>query len=266
MAREPVIRVVFVDAMTGQEISRTRMPLSRLPHTFEIATQVQIGADAWSIVGAEPPTSEEFAATGRLRLLLARGQLVRADEILYSLPTICDVTPVADGPVLPDAYVLHEDDWRQVEFVSVRQADAVADELAAIRAVYADHGRSDEHGQVYAFDAIHVRHRPAAPIPDPPPLDALTRSLPVPDRIYEAVGFGGPSVPASFAMAFGSVVLYGLARNGHAESLCLRTTGLAEDGGRLARHLGALMRERELTLVDWPHCLTLTADNLAEYL
>lgn len=55
MAREPVIRVVFVDAMTGQEISRTRMPLSRLAQAFEMATQVRIGDDAWSIVGAEPP-------------------------------------------------------------------------------------------------------------------------------------------------------------------------------------------------------------------
>ena len=85
MAREPVIRVVFVDAMTGQEISRTRMPLSRLPQTFEIATTVQIGADAWSIVGAEPPTAAEFAASGRVRLLLARGWLVPSNEILYSL-------------------------------------------------------------------------------------------------------------------------------------------------------------------------------------
>lgn len=263
---DPVIRVVFVDAMTGQEISRTRMPLSRLPETFEIATQVQIGADAWSIVGADPPTSAQFAATGRLRLLLARGQLVRTDEILYSLPTICDVTPLADGPVVMDAYVLHPDDWRQVEFVSAEQADAVADELTAIRAVYRDHGRSDEHGQVYAFDTIHVRHRPTVPILDPLPLDALSRGLPGPDRIYEAVAFGGPSVPASFAMAFGPIVLYGLARHGHADSLCLRTTGLAADGGRLARHLAALMRERDLTLVDWPRCLTLTADNVTEYL
>lgn len=268
MAREPVIRVVFVDAMTGQEISRTRLPLSRLPQTFEIATKVQIGADAWSIVGAEPPTAAEIAASGRLRLLLARGRLVPTDEILYSLPTITKSVPVADGPPVRDAYVLHEDDWRQVEFVDRAYAEVVAKELAAVRAVYRDHGRADENGEVYAFDAIYVRGRPEVPLMDPPPLDGLARSLPAPDRTFEAVSYtaSGPSVAASFAMAYGAIVVYGLARGGHADALCLRTTGLAGDGGRLARHLSGFMRERDLMLVDWPQCLTLTGDNVTEYL
>lgn len=268
MAREPVIRVEFIDAMTGQEISRTRLPLSRLPQEFELATQVQIGADAWSIVGAEPPTAHEFGVTRRLRLLLARGQLVPADAILYSLPTVCDPVPVADGPAVREAYLSHEDDWRQVEFVSRAYADVVDTELDAIRAVYRDHGRTDEHGEVYAFDSIYIRRLPAEPISDPPPLEELARGLPPPQRVYEAVSYSaaGPSVPASFAMAYGAVVVYGLARSGHAEVLCLRTTGLAEDGGRLARDLAAFMRERDLMLVDWPRCLILTADNVTEYL
>jgi hypothetical protein len=175
---------------------------------------------------------------------------------------------VADGPPVRDAYVLHEDNWRQVEFVDRAYADVVEQELAAVRQVYHDHGRADENGQVYAFDTIYVRRRPEVPLMDPPRLDGLTHSLPAPDRTFEAVGFaaGGASVPASFAMAYGAIVVYGRARSGHAEVLCLRTTGLAEDGGRLARHVADFMRARDVMLVDWPQCLTLTADNVAEYL
>jgi hypothetical protein len=167
-----------------------------------------------------------------------------------------------------DAYALHEDNWRQVEFVDRSCAEVVEQELTAVRQIYRDHGRADENGLVFAFSMIYVRRRPEVPLMDPPPLDELARSLPAPDRTFEAVAFAaaGPSIAASFAMAYGPIVVYGLARGGHADALCLRASGLAGDGGRLARHLAAFMRRRDLMLVDWPQCLALTADNVAEYL
>jgi hypothetical protein len=42
-------------------------------------------------------------------------------KILFSTPTLCDLAPTVDSqPVQPvkDDFILHEDDWRQIEFVA----------------------------------------------------------------------------------------------------------------------------------------------------
>src|SRR5262245_1696202 len=57
-------------------------------------------------------------ARGRRR---AKGEIAATGDILYGLPTICDPYPPlaeAPHPPRPGESVLHEDDWRQVEFVS----------------------------------------------------------------------------------------------------------------------------------------------------
>jgi hypothetical protein len=44
--------------------------------------------------------------------------MVSPKNVLFSLPTICDRVPEAD-PVLVSEHLfeMHEDDWRQIEFV-----------------------------------------------------------------------------------------------------------------------------------------------------
>src|SRR5678815_1228616 len=95
------IRVVFINANTGEVIGRSDMPLEQLPESFDIATTLQIGQTSWEVDRAEPATSQEFERSR--------------------------------------CFVLHEDDWRQLEFVSADRMDAVAEECEAIRRVYADH-------------------------------------------------------------------------------------------------------------------------------
>lgn len=51
----------------------------------------------------------------------AKGEMAATGDMLYALPTICDPYPPlaeASHPPRPGEFVLHEDDWRQVEFVS----------------------------------------------------------------------------------------------------------------------------------------------------
>jgi hypothetical protein len=61
-----------------------------------------------------------------------------AQDFLFSVPTICDEIPPAllsASHVESDVYQLHEDDWRQVEFVSIAQMSTVELNLVEIRKV-----------------------------------------------------------------------------------------------------------------------------------
>src|SRR5262245_44707119 len=91
-------------------------------------------------------------------------------KILFSLPTIYDVQPVLDevpGGVQP-AFKIHEDDWRQVEFVARRHRAALEQELADLRAF------KQAHSKGVGWDSISVRkERPDGLTPEHIPFQAL---------------------------------------------------------------------------------------------
>jgi hypothetical protein len=205
------IRVVFINANTGEVIGRSDMPLEQLPESFDIATTLQIGQTSWEVDRAEPATSQEFERSGQLELLLRPVEMVAPKDILYSLPTICGDLPAVDAQLdRSRCFVLHEDDWRQLEFVSADRMDAVAEECEAIRRVYADHAH--ELGEMTAFDAIHVRRGLPSPITTPLPFDDLVALLPPAVRSYGGVSFrdGTGAVPGGFALGLEGCVVYGI--------------------------------------------------------
>ena len=53
---------------------------------------------------------------------------------------------------------LHEDDWRQVEFVSIVLRDDIEADLASVREIY------EQHRKGPGFDQIHVRKRITQPL------------------------------------------------------------------------------------------------------
>lgn len=58
-------------------------------------------------------------------------------SILFSVPTICDVLPDTERAEIEadrDPFYLHEDDWRQVEFVAGGDIIQVKKEMAALEA------------------------------------------------------------------------------------------------------------------------------------
>jgi hypothetical protein len=206
------IRVVFINANSGEVIGQSALPLEQLPDSFETATTLQIGQTSWSVERAEPPTAAEFGRTGRLELLLRPVEVVPVQDILYSLPTICGDLPALDPQRdRTRCFVLREDDWRQWEFVSADQLGTVAKECDAIRRIYAEHVQSA--GEFTAFDAIHVRRGPARPITAPLRLDDVVALLSPPTRSYGGVSFrdGTGAVPDGFAIGLDGCVLYGIA-------------------------------------------------------
>jgi hypothetical protein len=168
-------------------------------------------------------------------------------EILFSLATINDALPDESGNADGREPVLHEDDWRQTEFVHVRHAGLVEAEFQAIRNIHGQHRRR------IGFDKVHVRSR----VPEPMAgasveLDALTTlelEQPRPLRLERH----GYRVHGGFAHALSQgQILYGVARDSWVKVLGLHGTG--EMPLTTVALLEAFARSHDLLLVDWCRC------------
>ena len=263
------VEVQFVDASTGQCFARSDVPAEQLPATFDVDTTLSLAGDSWSVVRAEPCTAVEFLAGGRLMLTLSRVMSVSPHDILYSLPTLCDGLPAIDPATAGvDLLQLHEDDWRQLELVSIDLADVVAAELAAVRRVYDVHAVTGADGGLAGFRDLHVRRRPEAPLIPPLPVTTIRQMLPA-HQTFAGVGFGGGPETAvdSFAFGYGPINVYGLAAGDTITVLGLQIGRAPFSAANdTAAGLEGVMRAFALTLVDWCRCTVVDADSVGAYI
>jgi hypothetical protein len=263
------VEVVFVDGDTGAQVGRARLSRDRVPESFDTHTTVALGTTTWLVEHADTSSAADVAAGRRLVLTVRRVDAVPPADILYSLPTICDVLPASAGGAGIDRLQFHEDDWRQVEMVSRNLLDVVAGELQAIRGVYEGHARRDASGSLIGFEKIHVRTRPDSPLPGPPARRQLQGMFPAADYHYGGVGFtGSPGIVAgSFAAGYGPVTLYGVADGDHIEVLGLRrlVPGVSPSPA-VVTALRQAMDAFNVVIVDWCRCSIIDASSVADYL
>lgn len=266
-----IVRVTFVDAATGAAFATADLAVGQLPESFAPATTLHLGDGDWSVVSADPPTAEAFAATGALTLTLSRVTAVDPKDLLFSLPTIEDaLPPPADGPAPPSALRLREDDWRQVELVSEDFGGEVERELADVRAIV--DATTVAASGFRAFRTLHVRRRVPAPLGVGLPFSELASRLPTVARNLGGVGFDGDPRGArgGFAFALSGATLYGLREGDAVTALGLYEGDSADRDATLetARFLADLMAANRLVLVDWVGCgvVRAVAEALADYL
>lgn len=234
------VTLELIDAPSGAVLATDETPLHALPESFEgVETHLTLGDAQYRVVGADPNTRALIAEAGRVRLLLTR--VVEADPraVRFSVPTLEDQTPALEGPVPDGAIALHEDDWRQTELVSAVFAEAVREEVEAVRAVKSQHepGRGWEH--------LHVRRKV------PAPLEGVSLTL---HEVVEALGIdprplatrGGGAVRDGFALPQGDALVYGVAPHGRVTALGIQ--GIPDD---VVGQLHALALRHKLLLVEW---------------
>jgi hypothetical protein len=257
------IHVTFIERAAGQILGHSDLPIEQLPASFETSTTLHIGDQDWHIDKAEPTRAEEFGRTGALTLTLSQISYMDPKKILFTLPTLEVAVPQPDGVIIaPDWHTLelHEDDWRQIEFVSVVNEQAIEAELADIGRIYREH--SVDNGDFLGFREIHMRERIPTPIDLPLTLEDVQASLGVPGASLDAVSFERMpgAVPESFAFQFGELSVYGTGDATSVHCLCihrrpsdLRATTLSG--------VQRLMSTRRLYLVDWAHMIVLAPDD-----
>jgi hypothetical protein len=272
VAHDVAVTVIFVDGADGKEVARRKLPAGQLPEAFDADTTVDIDGATWLVARAEPESALQWRVSRTLRLTLRRAgsRAVPAHDILFSLPSVCDALPsVAATRSGPDAFEIHEDDWRQVEMIAGSLSGVIQSELRAIRMIYDESARRGADGGIIGFGAIHVRSQPARPLPGLLSLRRVLGMLPQPSRQYAGVAFKGTAGAAvgSFAVAFGPVSLYGLADGDAIEALCLdgRAVPDACPPG-LVPGLQEVIGAFNLVIVDWCRCSVIGPGSVAAYL
>lgn len=245
------VQVEFVDTRDGSSLGVVEMPPEKLPDSFAVDTTVDVADKKWSVVRAEPVTKVEFAASRQLRLLLSPVVPMPPGELLYSLPTISAELGAGEGSAPPDEEVfqIHEDDWRQVEFVSRTFEREINSELADIRAVYEDRKPGG------AFVRVHIRERVPSPLTDKQiRIAELERLLP-PRRTYKAVGVQRSlgTFQGSFAWTVDELfTLWGLKDASNlVQVLCVTLSGDSDGSEEWSRVFARLCSDHGLFLVDW---------------
>ncbi len=249
--KKTTVAVTFVDDETGKDFAVTEAPLTQLPDTFVIETKLEIHGQDYLVVRADPVTKAEFSKSKRLTLRLRRmdAQMIDPKNLLFSLPSICGTmypqSRLATAGEVP--HQLHEDDWRQCEYVSVLHTPLVAAELADIRRIH------NEFSVEPGWSEVHMRKRIPAPL-----LPGLRWSEIV-ARLTRFEPVGGVSLEpgtivkgsVGVALAHG-VLLWGVEGDAGLQALCVehRHQASAETVAALER----LSDELDLVLVDWCRC------------
>jgi hypothetical protein len=257
------IAVTFIDAITRQPIASSDMLPEQLPETFALDTTLDLAGTSYVVVRADPTTKVEFALTKRLTVALRRVEVFAPKDILFSLPTIC-------GAALPhtvatashgDAVVLHEDDFRQCEFVASRYHQEISDELADIQRIHREQAAS------VGFRKLHLRERIPHPLRAGTPWSSIHALLGDVSPVSE-ISISRPEhvVESAIGVRFpDGVVLWGALENGSLTALCVE-----ELDSRSETTTAALKRvadELSCALVHWcrcqVYCRDMTIDNAA---
>jgi hypothetical protein len=255
MPTHSTIQVRFIDANTGQSLGETAMPADRLPPSFDDVSALQINDKSYEVVSAEPRTAREFRETGTVKLTLREKGLpaaVNPKDILYSLPTLCDALPaLEEGSTKQGQHVLelHEDEWRQIEFVALTLESSAETDLRAVARIH------NKHFKGSGFDSIHIRKAVPAPLEGTwLTLEDLRSLLGGSASWFEGLTLQGTRelVAGGFAVKLASgLTLYGTQRGGRLDVLALRNRDEGTDLEANARLLASIATRGQLLLIDW---------------
>jgi len=248
------IHVEYFDADTRAKIGQVMMPIEKLPRSFEADTTLHRGDRDYSVVEARPLTAEEFARTGKLRLVIREVKITQADprEILFSLPTIDEsIGAIEEGSTkLPKRVLeLHEDHWRQSEFVSLSHQTEIDRHFGEIRRIH-----EEERAEI-GFRKIHVREGFPPLATSDLTLDEIVHAAGSGATVLDGVGYHGiaGTVRDGFAVSLlCGIHLYGVAPGGRVAVLCLDgapTNNAPFDSA--ATSLAELARKNALCVIDW---------------
>ncbi|MFZ6743710.1 hypothetical protein ACO0LC_10825 [Undibacterium sp. JH2W] len=187
---------------------------------------------------------------------------VNPQEILFSIPTLANelapLLPVTEQPKAAD-FLLHEDEWEQMEFFAAERAEEVQATLSEYHLFEAGHRTEGGWRKAYLRQLARttVLRLPVSELaaalggkPGPAPL------------LYYATSLSG-QVQDGFSIALGgNVSLYGYT-NADGIPVLGVSMGPDADNARLIATFSYLYTNHDLILVDWRSQMLLRAVNAA---
>jgi hypothetical protein len=140
------IKVQFIDNFNGQTIGVSEMTADQLPETFSVQTTMHIQDEDWTIEEAIPENSTEFIKTKSLVLKMRKVEKMNPNDIWFSLPTISNEFPeLIETTNQTDFDInIHEDDYRQREFLNVSSLPVVEQEFVEIKDIWENQSKKSD--------------------------------------------------------------------------------------------------------------------------
>jgi hypothetical protein len=236
------IEVEFIKEGATEAFAVSKVPIAQLPATFELATTLDIAEKKWTVLHAQPKQKIDFQKTGRLRVILRPIALVNPKDILFSLPTINDrMCALRKAESLDGFLMIHEDDWRQIEFISESLVGDIGSEMDGIRKIF------ESKRKASGFTEMHIRKVIETPMAKSGISYQGLKQLFRISIDYNGFGVGQAAADRGFAFETKEgLQFYGVRdREGNIEALCLRHA----DG--VAETCRDLMKDFHLVCVNW---------------
>jgi len=152
------IKVQFIDNLNGQTIGVSEMKADQLPETFSVPTTMHIQDNDWNVEQAIPENSIDFVKTKNLVLKMRKIEKMNINDIWYSLSTISNEFPQTVTMIQPTEFDIHihEDDYRQKEFLNINALSLIEKEFIGIKNIWENHSKKSE--EYTLFKNCHVRN------------------------------------------------------------------------------------------------------------
>ena len=151
------VKVQFIDNLNGKTIGVSDMNADQLPETFSVPTTMHIQDADWNIEEAIPKNSIDFIKTKSLILKMRKVEKMNPNDIWFATPTISNEFPQTK-PKTKESDLdinIHEDDYRQKEFLNVSSLPQIKEEFKAIKEIWSNHSKKNE--EYTLFKNCHIR-------------------------------------------------------------------------------------------------------------
>lgn len=177
---------------------------------------------------------------------------VNPNDVLFSTPTLNDALPVASDDPVPrvGCYEMHEDNWRQFEFVSPSFAAAIADEVAAIDRIWKEESVPLQ-AMGTAFRSVHVRKRIPKPLEIPMSTADFEKLLGSKVSPMTLMGYD-KTLRGVHAVQLKKVIIYAAFQGEKLTTLGIEALDRFAITGGAANRLEQFIIKHDLRLVHWP--------------
>ncbi len=175
-------------------------------------------------------------------------ETIDLDSILFTTPTLESGLPLFTDKTDSCVY-FHEDEWRQIEFISKDQKNAIDKEMAKIRDIHDNHTHKSE--SYTAFRKVALRDL----IPRPLSIDFSKLTSYLTDQAIKTKGLGlennSGQVKGGFYFSVNGINYYGLLENNTVKAFCIYSADSEESLKSATTNLSKLLANENLYLVDW---------------
>lgn len=210
-----MIKVTLIDANTGNNLGKYKIPAEQLPSIFNRPISLVIGSANWRVLKADPILANDFLFKKKLTLHVQDAAAgIETQKKRFDLPTICELPKFVTNGLYNDFTLdLLNTDWRQIDLLPISMILEIEKDIKEIETIL-----TNQTDALLGYEQQYIRK--SYGFEPPIPFDTFCQLLH--DPIYGSIfihqyGF----VKNGFALRSSNCTYYGIVKNNYISSLSL---------------------------------------------